>query len=309
MPAPTATPVPTGPAEQKIAYDAEDGEIYIINPDGSGKTRITNSPGGDGEPAFSPDGQHIAFASDRDGNWEIYVMNADGSDVTRLTNSPAADLFPTWSPDGQHLAFLSMPDGKSEVHFMNADGSAQINLTNNPAFDGLPAWSPDGQRIAFLSDRDGEYRGYFMAPDGSDVEPRFPINLPEGYLYLIAFFSGAWSPDGQFFAYTTVEATPFDEGEPAPLIKIEALQQEGVPCVFTWLQSVRPVWSPDGTALAFATSYQPENDLDIGIVPVFCEGSCCAVATELFPDMQVTSEPGRDIVGSWTDKYRLSPPS
>jgi Tol biopolymer transport system component len=234
-------------------------------------------------------------------------MYADGSGATRLTDNPAREGFPTWSPDGRHIAFMSSRDENYEVYVMTSDGSVQSDLTNDLAFDGFPAWSPDGQQIAFLSDRDGGYRWYLMAPDGSHVDARFPISMAEGYS--TGWFSGAWSPDGQAFAYTTVEATPFDEGEPAPLIKIEALSPGEVACTFRWLQSLRPVWSPDGTRLAFNTSYQPDNHLDIGIVAVFAEGGCYAVFTELFPDVRVTTEPGPDIVGSWTDQYRPSPSS
>ena len=296
-----------GPAQQKIAYGAGDGEIYVVNPDGSGKIRLTNSPGDDATPIFSPDGALIAFTSERDGNLDIYTMKADGSNVTRLTDDDAMEGFPTWSPDGERIAFMSDRDGDFEVYVMNADGSAETNLTNQPGFDGHPAWSPDGQRIAFLSDRDGGYRWYFMAPDGSDVQPRFSANLPEEYLDLIGFFGGAWSRDGRLFAYTTVEAVPFMMTEPTPLIKVEGAQAET--CTFVWMASVQPVWSPDGSALAFSTFYETGNDLDIGIVPLFCEGSCCAVITELYPDTQITSAPGHDTAGSWTDQYRPSPSS
>lgn len=146
-----------------------------------------------------------------------------------------------------------------------------------------------------------------MAPDGSDVEPRFSVELPEEYLDLIGFFGGAWSPGGRFFAYTTVEAFPFVQAEPAPLIKVEGVQPGA--CTFVWMASLCPVWSPDVSALAFSTFYEAESDLDIGIVPLFCEGDCCAVIAELYPDTQITSEPGPDIGGSWTDQYRPSPPS
>ena len=302
----TAAPVPAGPPQQRIAYSAADGEIYIVNPDGSGRSRLTNSPGSDATPAFSADGKRIAFSSERDGNMEIYVMNADGSGATRLTDNAAKDAFPVWSPDGEHIAFISVLDGDSEVLVMNADGSEQTNVTNSAGFDGHPAWSPDGKRIAFLSDRAGEFQWYFMAPDGSSVEPRFPVNLPEEYLDLLGFFGGDWSLDGEFFAYTTVEAFPFVQAEPAPLIRVEGLQPGA--CHFVWLQSVGPVWSPDGMALAFHTFYQGDN-LDIGVVPLFREGNCYYVITELSPDVRITSDPGPDVVGSWTDQYRLPPPS
>jgi len=83
----------------KIAFSSErDGnpEIYIMNTDGSGQTKITNNPAGDYYPAFSTDGKKIAFSSERDGNPEIYIMNTDGSGQTRLTNNPAEDLSPAF---------------------------------------------------------------------------------------------------------------------------------------------------------------------------------------------------------------------
>jgi TolB protein len=72
------------------------GEIYMINADGSGLTRLTNNPATDLYPAWSTDRKQIAFMSDRDGNSEIYIMNADGTGVTRLTDNPARDRFPDW---------------------------------------------------------------------------------------------------------------------------------------------------------------------------------------------------------------------
>ena len=67
-----------------------------MNADGTGQTRLTNNAGDDRSPTWSPDGQKIAFASDRDGNVEIYVMNADGTGQTNLTNNGDIDLWPDW---------------------------------------------------------------------------------------------------------------------------------------------------------------------------------------------------------------------
>jgi Tol biopolymer transport system component len=153
-----------------IAFTSDrDGnnEIYLMNPDGSGQTRLTNNGAQDYFPTWSPDATRIGFVSDRDGNNEIYVINADGSGLTRLTNSPASDFYPAWSPDGTTIAFVSDRDGNREIHVMKADGSVQTRLTKNPASDLYPTWSPDGTTIAFTSDRNANRQIYIMNADGS----------------------------------------------------------------------------------------------------------------------------------------------
>ena len=69
-----------------------------MNADGSGLQNLTNNPGEDRGPVWSPDGTKIALVSARDGNSEIYVMNADGSGLQNLTNNPGYDDGPAWRP-------------------------------------------------------------------------------------------------------------------------------------------------------------------------------------------------------------------
>ena len=113
------------------SYRDGNGEIYLMNADGSGVTRLTNYPGHDGEPDWSPDGQRIAFRSYRNENEDIYVMNATGGDVKRLTYDSGRDILPRWSPDGQWIAFISHRDGDYDIYAMRADGSGVTQLTNS----------------------------------------------------------------------------------------------------------------------------------------------------------------------------------
>ncbi len=69
-------------------------------------------------PAVSPDGQRIAFASTRDGNYEIYVANIDGSKVRRVTHHEGRDDYPSWHPDSAQLIFVSERRGRSDLYLV-----------------------------------------------------------------------------------------------------------------------------------------------------------------------------------------------
>lgn len=175
-------------------------EIFVVNADGTGLTRLTNNTVMDEMPAWSPDGTKIAFASD----YQIYVMNADGTELTRLTHDNAFDAEPSWSPDGAKLAFSSDSGraGTSAVYSMNADGTGITQLTSDPGDDIQPAWSPDGMKIAFAAKRNTTHYGiYVMNADGSG---QIGLTRAEGWL-----LSPSWSPDGKMIAYVSNAAGMF----------------------------------------------------------------------------------------------------
>lgn len=134
------------PDSQFVIYSASSlngtEDIYRININTGQKTRLTTNAANDGLPVISPDGEKIAFVSDRDGNSEIYVMNANGSGQTRITVSTGSDAFPAWSPDSSKILFMSDRDGDPEIYVMNADGTEIEKLTNNSDFDSNPVWAP-----------------------------------------------------------------------------------------------------------------------------------------------------------------------
>ena len=177
-------------------------EIYVMNPDGSGQTNVTNSPQPDFQPAWSPDGSRIAFSRiDENGSQNIWVMNADGSGQQKLSTVDGGE--PSWSPDGSRIVFTSFSPGFTdfEIHVMNANGTGDINITNNPADDFLPSWSPDGQWIVFSSNREkpvGQLQHislYLMRADGSDVTRLTTFPGTE--------FIARWSPDGTRLVFTS----------------------------------------------------------------------------------------------------------
>ena len=131
------------PRQAQIVFQSyRDGnsEIYVMDADGKNQQNLTNNPGNDGFPAWSPDGQRIEFDSDRDGDSEIYVMGEDGENQQNLTDNPASDYAAAWSPDGRQIIFNSDRDGNMEIYVMDADGKNLRNLTNNPAGDQHPNW-------------------------------------------------------------------------------------------------------------------------------------------------------------------------
>ncbi|PWU23208.1 MAG: hypothetical protein C5B48_09020 [Candidatus Rokuibacteriota bacterium] len=212
----------------KIAFTGPNG-IYVMNSDGSDQTLL-----GDGrDPAWSPDGQKIAFVSDRDGNAEIYVMNADGTGVTRLTDDPGSEREPAWSPDGQKLVFGRVAPFDSDLWTMNADGTGQVRLTpQRPNSEYHPRWSPDGNWIAFSRDIGGGTLGVFtIHPDGTgQSQLTSPTQVAAG---------PDWSPDGFLISYVVSSGAQAGLWTMAPDGSDQAR--------LSYLVPGDPAWSPDGT--------------------------------------------------------------
>ena len=223
------------------------GDIYATNPDGTGVTRLTTTTGLDEQPAWSPDGAKIAFASARNavtGNTlDIYVMDANGANVNRLTTAAGNDTAPTWSPDGTKIAFQSLRDGNVEIYVMNTDGTNQTRLTSNSSQDIEPSWSPNGQKIVFASDRSGTLNIWVMNANGQTPTQLTAIAKPEG--------GPTWSPDGTKIAFASKRAeknnTKFDifvmKADGTNVVRLTSAQED----------DSEPTWSRDGAKIAFTS--------------------------------------------------------
>ncbi|MEO7684501.1 MAG: protein kinase [Gemmatimonadaceae bacterium] len=247
--------------------DRGNHEIYVMNADGSNERRLTNEKSVDFQPAFSPDGRQIAFASQRNGGHDIFVMNADGSQQRRVTNFGALGLqamSPTWDPDGKRITFNSR--GKqTDIYVINLDGSGLVQLTEDPGGASQPAWSPDGEKIAFSSNRHGKPEAYVMNSDGSN-QVRLTFNdAVDG--------RPAWSSDSRRIAFHSGRDGNFD------IFVMNADGSNQVPLTRNPGEDSYPSWSPDGKRIVFQRVVLGHNQ----IFTINANGSGERRLTELSP--------------------------
>lgn len=153
------------------ANSACEFDLYVIDPATFSLKQLTDTAESEWVPQWSPDGQKIAFASDRDGDSEIYVIDANGS-MAQLTHNDGYDGRPRWSPDGSLISFETDQDGEDwDIFVMNADGSEPHAITlNADADEWMQFWSPDGQWLVFVSAMDGDFELYIIDINGRNLQ-------------------------------------------------------------------------------------------------------------------------------------------
>ena len=275
----TATEAAVIPCDLAFQSDRDGNlEIYIMGPDGSGQTNLTNNPANDYDPAFSADGNQIVFVSDRetdsgDGRF-LYIMNADGSDVRQLTFNEDDSQWPDWSRDGKLITYTSNWD----IYIIKADGSnpEAINLTNTPdEQESFSVWSPDGTQLAWLVGPEDSRQLVVMEMDGGAVTKV----TDNGNVYHVA-----WTVDGRLLAnwdnnqYGCFNCVMQADGS-------EVIDAGGKGAIQEYL----PFWTADGDRVEVAFIEGPNGDNEIVLVG------------EIYPDifLFLTNDPGNDTNPVW----------
>ncbi len=162
-------PLPPLPAGRHTIFERE-GDIYVAT-EGAEEVKVVSDPSTDYEPVFSPEGERIAFTSDRSGNGDIYILDLVASRLTLFAGSEGRDWQPAWMADGK-LLFASDRSGVQQIYAAYPDGSGLVNLTDDDLKHSTPEWTADN-RVAFstFSTEEARFVEYLMNADGSGREP------------------------------------------------------------------------------------------------------------------------------------------
>ncbi len=273
-------PADTHPENGKIIVQGADGDLFQVDPDGSGMREFLRGNRSFTDYKWSSDGSRMAFLYGfhggglEAGKWSLYVVDADGGGMRRVVRCPgrgtcdvAAGGGISWSPDGTQIAL----SGEGSVYVVNVDTGNLQRLPDTPALGAeAPMWSPDGSWIAFVRAPDhrdvpADQAGmYVMRPDGSD-------------LTMLAHVPGArdpaWSPDGTRIVFSGREGVYVVGVDGSNL---QHLVEQGVAAA---------TWSPDGTRIVYSLSPRTQGgylaevwavETDGGERSLLYRSDCCA---------------------------------
>lgn len=219
-------------------------DLFLIDSDGANLTRLTRNASIALSPAWSPDGQRLAFMSYRDGDPAIYELDVATGETAKLVDTPGLDMTPAYSPDGRLVAFAGTVDGHTELFLYDRERRCCLRrLTSTRLANALsPSFSPDGRRLVFNSDVLGAPHIFVVDTEGGRP------TLLSPYLMDQAQHNAApdWSPTGERIAYHTwVNNVP----------QIVLIHPDGSGMQrLTWEgRNEDPSWAPDGRHLVYAS--------------------------------------------------------
>jgi TolB protein len=240
-------------------------------------TQLTSGSWKDITPAFTPNQNQLAFASNRNGYWDIYLLNLVSGETIKLTDTPEYDASPSWSPDGLWMAYESYIVDNLEILIRSVNPNEEpIRLTTHIAADHSPAWSPLGRQIAFVSTRGGKSQVWLANLDESG-ENRYVILSQH---HEASAQHPVWSPDGRYLAWTAVMEDGFHRIYVWDSFKPEALPRESG-------SGDLATWSPDGRALlsiektpyqSYLTAFLLDHTGSVILPPITLPGSVSGLA-------------------------------
>ena len=229
-------------------------DLWALPADGGTMRQVTNHSTPDWGPAWSPDGQQVAFYAFRSGNREIWTIPIDGGAARQLTDNDDYDGLPSWSPDGQLIAFATTPPQAVtrtySVGVISVDGTALHLITEGASDRWGASWSPDGEWLWFTRFGPGLMDLWRVPSDGGDPEQMwsggmFPRWSPDGRN---VYFIGDGEHSGRLWS------VPAEGGTARPLTDLtgrrgtlgpQALATDGEHLYFTWEEDLADIWVMD----------------------------------------------------------------
>lgn len=273
-------------------------ELYLVQPDGTGLTRLTSNDRVDTSPSWSPDGRQIAFRSRLEGSADIFVMDANGQNWRNLIKDPEDsifdDFYPEWNPQRDLIAlytdrFYSPSVGCAwhRLAIMPLEGGAEnIQVLEDPLTEQETlGWSPDGRYLAFSS-RCNLVDEVKVELFQWDIDTGEVIQLTkDGYINA----SPAYSHDGRFLAYQSVRP---GAGADIFLLNLETGEIANL-TNHPESKDAHPTWSPDDSQIAFVSD-RDGND-EIYVMDVILE----PFASGANP-VNITNHPAKDFEPAWS---------
>ena len=226
----------------KIAFESTgtgNKEIYICDFDGYDPQQVTHTNTITMSPAWSSDGQWLAYTAFTRGKADLYIKNLT-ENRGAVVDKPGINTSPAWVPNRFELAATLSFSGDAEIYLLTGEGKIIKKLTNTWGIDVCPSWSPDGKKMAFMSDRAGTQQIYIK-----DIQTGQDQRLTYDGKQNV---SPCWSPKGNKIAYAALKDGQFN---------IHVIGTDGsgdIQLTYDAGENESPAWSPDGSLIAFSST-------------------------------------------------------
>ena len=233
----------------RIAYvtkAAQRHQLWVADADGENAQSALASPEPIISPAWSPDGNQLAYVSFESRKPVVYVHDVSTGKRRLIANFKGSNSAPAWSPDGKTLAVTLSRDGGSQLFLLSASGGEPRRLIQSSSIDTEPVFASDGRSIFFVSDRGGSPQIYKVAVNGQGVER---VTFTGSYN-----ISPAISPDGRWLAYISRMGGAFK-------LHVMSLADGSVKAIAETSADENPSFSPNSKLLLYATQQQGREAL------------------------------------------------